>query len=558
MWKWSQAALWCFVIGCSPARDAGEPPLGSFPNNNFGIGDNVQDGAPNPTPDDDPGWGGGGTSGPGEGQPPDTQPDNPTTQPVDPGPPAGPIDACYATASGQLGQGSDPIVFGGEPVKISAEHSADARCLTRLTLAFSRKGACPMTLNFGVQNGSWALDNVSLTSTPECGDGWGSGKTYTASGDLDGTLLAVPGEVAHSVGQKSCTALQQAVVLAGSIPVTAGDGKTIQITFTGLSVSGNLLSQQVAGGVCGQSPTACAGLECGLDPLFGTSCGGCGSGYFCLAGACQQGTPAQEACARFNQDRKQMTEGGWSGSIGQCQAGSMSDQWQQSALLNVNLYRWFAGLEPLSVNANWIPGQQACALLLDANNSLSHNPPGWWSCYSQSGAASAGKSNIATMPAVVAGDLYMIDPGNESTMGHRRWILSNWLSQTAFGSTSDYSCMATQQSGGGVANAAWTAWPPAGYYPLDWHDMGWTDTDSTGWTIQSDSISLSGKQVTVVENGQSRPVTVSNLSSGYGSKYAIKLTPIGWQMKANSTYTVKVSGTNIVYDIDAVDCSKLP
>ena len=239
----------------------------------------------------------------------------------------------------------------------------------------------------------------------------------------------------------------------------------------------------------------------------------------------------------------------------------MSDEWQEDALLNVNLYRWFADLPPLTLNPSLYAGQQKCALIMDANNSLSHNPSFAWSCYSSLGADHAGSSNIATLPAVVAGDLYMIDPGNETTMGHRRWILSNWLEQTAFGSTSDYSCMATRSAGGGGgANKPWVSWPPAGFYPMDWADMGWTNMDKTGWTIQSDSINLNSAQVTVTENGATRAMTVSTLKSGYGSKYAIKMLQSGWKLKANTTYQVLVTGISpqIQYEVHTVDCSSIP
>jgi hypothetical protein len=81
--------------------------------------------------------------------------------------------------------------------------------------------------------------------------------------------------------------------------------------------------------------------------------------------------------------------------------------------------------------------------------------------------------------------------------------------------------------------------------------------DSTGWTIQSDSISLSGAQVTITDGGTNRPVTVTNLQSGYGSKYAINMKPQGWTSQAGHTYSVSVTGISqpISYDVQVVACN---
>lgn len=113
----------------------------------------------------------------------------------------------------------------------------------------------------------------------------------------------------------------------------------------------------------------------------------------------------------------------------------------------------------------------------------------WWACYDSAGANGAGFSNIATMLVVVAGDLYMIDPGNETTLGHRRWILSNWLTFTVFGSIKLYSCMAIR-SGGGGDNKSWVVWSVVGFYLMEWFDMGWINMNEMGWYIQFDSINL--------------------------------------------------------------------
>jgi hypothetical protein len=257
-------------------------------------------------------------------------------------------------------------------------------------------------------------------------------------------------------------------------------------------------------------------------------------------------------CQRWNADRANLSEGAWSGSVNGCNAGDVAPPGRPNALKLVNLYRWMAGLPEVTGNGSMDSEAQACALMMDANNMLSHTPPSSWTCYSSLGAGGAGKSNIATTPGVEAVDLYMTDPGNPTTIGHRRWILSNSLGPIGLGSTSDYSCMLVI-GGSGNANKQWTAYPPPGQVPAELFTVSFQSLDQTGWTIQSDDINLSGAQVTVTDAGQNRPVTVTQLAGGYGSSYAIRFNPSGWTTQAGHTYSVSVS-VGIQYDVIVVNC----
>jgi hypothetical protein len=80
----------------------------------------------------------------------------------------------------------------------------------------------------------------------------------------------------------------------------------------------------------------------------------------------------------------------------------------------------------------------------------------------------------------------------------------------------------------------------------------------TGWTVQSDSINLQTAQVTVTSAGADLPVVVTQLSSGYGSRYALRFNPMGWTTKAGETYKVKLAGVSpaIEYDVQVVDCAR--
>ena len=263
-------------------------------------------------------------------------------------------------------------------------------------------------------------------------------------------------------------------------------------------------------------------------------------------------------CARWNEDRAQLGEGAWSGDVNSCNKGGVSADGQANTLRLVNLYRFVADLPPVTEDPARSGKAQACALMMHANGSLNHFPPMSWKCWSAEGSEAAGQSNISGTPGVLGIDLYMVDPGNDTTIGHRRWILSNSLGPIGMGSTAQNSCLLVI-GGNGNAGKAWTAWPPPGLVPFQaMHvpTIGWSDVDKTGWTVQSDSIDLGGATVSVKEGGADRPVAVNALGQGYGSTHAVRFVPQGWAVQAGKTYDVTLGNVSqpIAYSVTIVDC----
>ncbi len=268
------------------------------------------------------------------------------------------------------------------------------------------------------------------------------------------------------------------------------------------------------------------------------------------------GGDAEAVCARWSQVTGAVSEGAWTGDVATCDAGALGEAGREGALALVNLYRELASLPPVTRSGERDAAAQACALVMHANDALSHGPPQSWDCWSSLGSQAAGKSNLATTPAVAAVPLYMVDPGNATTLGHRRWILSNSLGPVGVGSTDAYSCLWVL-SGSGQAGADWTAWPPPGPFPIQAAHLGWTSLDQTGWSLQSDSLDLSQAQVTVTSGGQPLPVTTTVLAANFGSKHALSFTPSGWVMQAGRAYDVVVTGAGatISYRVEVVDCA---
>ena len=159
------------------------------------------------------------------------------------------------------------------------------------------------------------------------------------------------------------------------------------------------------------------------------------------------------------------------GSTSSCQAGASSAASNQATLTAMNYVRSLAGLAPVTLNGSLNASAQAAALIMSANGALSHSPSSGWRCYSPSGAAAAGRSNLAlSYPNIRSGqiiDLYMDDPGGTNTaVGHRRWVLNPFTTQVGTGSTDTANALTViGPTSSHRPNPRWVGWPTAGYFP---------------------------------------------------------------------------------------------
>lgn len=291
------------------------------------------------------------------------------------------------------------------------------------------------------------------------------------------------------------------------------------------------------------TPDADTASDTGLRP----DVGGDGSGVDELA-----------VCDRWRADRQSRAEGTWSGGdTDSCEPGTLSMTGQENTLVQVNLFRWLAGLPPVELDAARSEDAQACALTMHANRDIQHVIPDAWRCQSEASASAARLSNLATLPAVSAVDLYMDDEGIDS-LGHRRWILSNSLGPIGVGSTSQYSCLHVL-GGRGRADARFTAWPPPGLVPLQaLFSQGWADIDEAGWSVQSDTVPVHrATEVTVKKDGVVVEVDTWVLDEGYGSAFGLGIRPRGFKTELGSTYEVTIEGSAfdvVTYTFTPIDC----
>lgn len=327
----------------------------------------------------------------------------------------------------------------------------------------------------------------------------------------------------------------------------------------GGSTSGAAGTSPQAGSATSGGSGGAAGGTGGAPGTGGTSpSGGGGSVTGGSGGMASGGRTAEATCTRWKADTANVGEGTWSGSVADCSAGDISPDGRDNALRLFNLVRWLADLPAVTTEETRNQQAQACALMMTANDMLSHMPPMDWKCYSDLGAKGASTSNISGGPGVASVFSYMVDSGNETTFGHRRIVLSNELGPIGLGSAGKDGSSCMQNIGGtGKAGKAWMAWPPPGPFPMQaYTDVYQRSLDSTGWSIQSKSIDLSQAQVSVTSGGQSKPVKVEQLMGTYGQAKAIRIVLDGWKATAGQTYAVAVSGvaTPIAYEFQLIDC----
>jgi hypothetical protein len=355
------------------------------------------------------------------------------------------------------------------------------------------------------------------------------------------------------------------VVGAGGVtPVTGAGGTALPATSSGGAAmvgAGGALPMAARGQPSASGGTTASGgvTSSGGNTAPGGATSSAGGGPTSAGGGAagaMSGDPSSDVCTRWKSERADLSEGTWSGSVASCDAGDMSADARASALRVLNLYRFLGGLPDVTDDPARDAKDQQCALMMRANGMLSHSPPMSWTCWTQDGADAANGSNIGTAPAVTSVDGYMLDPGNPTTLGHRRWVLSNSLGPVGIGGTDRSSCMMTL-GGTGKAGKAWAAWPAPGKIPFQVMTAARSmNVDGTGWSIQSDTVDLSAAQVTVTSDGAPLAITTTQLLSGYGSKYALRFNPMGWSTTAGKTYSVSVTGVTpaIAYDVEMVDC----
>jgi hypothetical protein len=256
----------------------------------------------------------------------------------------------------------------------------------------------------------------------------------------------------------------------------------------------------------------------------------------------------------------------WAGDPSSCSAGELDGDAVERAVRLVNLHRWLAGVAPVTAEPSWSGAAQECALVAHANAKLSHTPPPEWRCWTERAAIASSVSLIANRSAPAAIGAFIEDLGNEATMVHRRWLLSEELAEIGIGTTDRYACVvvdgrsldepgpAAEPRTTRVAERGWVAWPPAGPVPIDVFEA--ERLDDIGWTVQSSSDELAGATVTIRSDAEELPVHVTELAPLHGGRGAVRFVPAGWRTEAGKRYevVVRAGATRIELVVEPISC----
>ena len=128
-------------------------------------------------------------------------------------------------------------------------------------------------------------------------------------------------------------------------------------------------------------------------------------------------------------------QNGWTGDLDTCSAGTISDAARDATINVINYFRALAGLNPVTENTTATAQAQQAALVMAANQTLSHDIDSTWTCWTADAQTAAGESNLnmgSTSALSIAS--YMSDSGTGNTdVGHRRWVLYPRQSEVGIG-----------------------------------------------------------------------------------------------------------------------------
>ena len=161
---------------------------------------------------------------------------------------------------------------------------------------------------------------------------------------------------------------------------------------------------------------------------------------------------------------------GWTGSVSTCKRGSVNAGYIAAVTSMVNYFRGMTGLPGVAMSSSLNSLDQAAALIMDANDTLTHAPTSGMDCYTQDGYDGASHSNICLGcigPSAI--DAYMYDFGSGNTaVGHRRWILYPPQTLLGTGSTTQADALYVLHTSTWSRPAdapTWISWPPKGFVP---------------------------------------------------------------------------------------------
>jgi len=252
---------------------------------------------------------------------------------------------------------------------------------------------------------------------------------------------------------------------------------------------------------------------------------------------------------------------GWTGNEATCNSGDLDAETRKKVVKRINYYRAMCGLPSVELNSSQNKSCQDAALIMMANDMLTHHPVSAMKCYTKDGYDAASTGNIAigwggpgeaeANHSINAVSGYIEDPGaGNKIVGHRAWLLHPALS--AVGTGSVYNANHTYQGMQGAAancirwgdnlngtssGPEFIAYPPANYIP--------SVLVFPRWSFAIANADFSAANVEVTSGGTNYPCNIIARVAQQGSinpAARIVWEPSGINIQNDMDFTVTISG----------------
>lgn len=233
----------------------------------------------------------------------------------------------------------------------------------------------------------------------------------------------------------------------------------------------------------------------------------------------------------------------WTGDEPSCDAGSVPKGTVDKIMMRLAYYRKAVGLNnEIDENPTKSAKAQQAALMMNANNNLSHSPPNSWKCFTEDGKDGAGNSLLTMARNAEAMDSYIRDQGSDNgPVGHRRWLLWPKLQEIGIGNTDRSNAIWVLGNAGSVPadNPEFIAWPPKGYVP--------DNLVFPRWSFSIADADFNATEVSMKDaNGVSLLLSIETLSNAYGDRTIVWVPEgISTNVTEDTTYTVTLKDVGV-------------
>ncbi|MDR0959611.1 MAG: CAP domain-containing protein [Propionibacteriaceae bacterium] len=180
----------------------------------------------------------------------------------------------------------------------------------------------------------------------------------------------------------------------------------------------------------------------------------------------------------------------WTGNTATCDPGTISQDFIDAEITEINYFRALNGLAPTAENKEWSISAQANAMLNAANGTISHTPvaSGYTVCVTEETVAAARPSNLGMRSAPFSDGqairIYMSDR-NDVSVGHRAWILSPFLDEVGVGHTNTTDTLFHNFGSLPTGEISEASWPSKGYFPYENLPYKVNADDTLYWSYHS-------------------------------------------------------------------------